>query len=146
MPRVAFRFSNTTEVIAEPSCRFDSYTRSVVAKFPTAEALLSPDAKAERLAMVSTLDVCIDRLEARHSRVRSLGRQTHRVCVFKRLRLRLQIPCLPVFVFAGRQTLGFFQMSFCGCLGRNPCLPGRQTLGVCWEATRTTNRGFSLRA
>ena len=59
------------------------------------------------------------------------GRPTHWVCVLERLCLHLPELCLPVFVFADRQTLGFFQMPFCGCLGRNPCLPGRQTLVVC---------------
>ena len=58
--------------------------------------------------------------------VTGLGRQTHCVCVFERLCLPANTGCLPVFVFADRQTLGVCRRSFCGCLGRNLRLSGCQ--------------------
>ena len=65
------------------------------------------------------------------------GRPTHWVCVFERLCLHLPELCLPVFVFADRQTLGVCRGPFCGCLRRNLPLPGRQTLGVCQTSVNT---------
>ena len=43
----------------------------------------------------------------------SLGPPTHCVCVCQRLCLRFPELCLPVFVFADRQTLCVYRRPFC---------------------------------
>jgi hypothetical protein len=73
--------SSIVKDVNEAPCRFDPYTRDVVKRYPTAEALLSPPARMERLIAASTSKLCITRLEAKHARVRRLTKmmslQTH---------------------------------------------------------------------
>ena len=57
--------------------------------------------------------------------VQPLGRRRHCVCVFE----YVVLACV-----CDLHTQGSCGRVFCRCLGRNPCLPGLQTLGVCQMA------------
>ena len=55
-----------------PECLLDSWTADMLHRFPSAEALCSPEAAAERQMVLLAGQMCIGRIESRHSSVRRL--------------------------------------------------------------------------
>ena len=59
-------------ILQTPKCMLDSWSLNFLSRYGTLEALLAPQAVAERQSILMTLKLCTTQIEARHSAVRRL--------------------------------------------------------------------------